>query len=306
MAFTNRSGTVDYCFPEYIRSDAAYENRKVFINILKADTLTDGAAAAWDKLVSHAKTIGNAVDQNSSSTINDTIKNLNAAYEKEAAGMTICTICLPLPNELTDTQQHDWNTAKGITGTVLGGMENQSISQAVGGKLAAKISGAASVLPGVGAGIEAGAGMEVQQALGAMADSAGLRKPLADPGYFQNYTGSQPRTFQMTFDFVPASPQEAKAMIEIILKLKEHSAPQLMAGGVSMLAPNYFDIELSNPYISGMASIKGVVLQNIVVNYGADGAMQQYPDGTPKYIQLGLTFVERKMMHAGQFKKQLY
>ena len=29
------------------------------------------------------------------------------------------------------------------------------------------------------------------------------RKPLIDPGYFQNYSGSEPRTFAMTFDFVP-------------------------------------------------------------------------------------------------------
>jgi hypothetical protein len=168
------------------------------------------------------------------------------------------------------------------------------------------VSGAAEAVPLVGAGITAGAGMEVQQALGAMSDSAGLRKPLADPGYFQNYTGSQPRTFNMTFDLVPANPDEARTIIEIILKLKEHASPKLMPGGVSMLAPNYFDIELSNKYISGMANIKGVVLQNIVVNYGADGSMQQYPDGTPKYIQLGLTFIERRMMHAGQYKKQLY
>jgi hypothetical protein len=146
--------------------------------------------------------------------------------------------------------------------------------------------------------------MEVQQALGAMSDSAGLRKPLADPGYFQNYTGSQPRTFNMTFDLVPATPEEAKEIIHIIMKLKQFSAPYLQAGGVSMLAPNFFDIDISNPYISEMAQIKGVVLQNLVVNYGADGAMQQHPDGTPKYMQIGLTFVERKIMHAQQYQKQ--
>jgi hypothetical protein len=41
--------------------------------------------------------------------------------------------------------------------------------------------------------------------------------------------------------------------------------------------------------------INNVVLQNIVINYSADGALQMTPDGIPKYIQLGLTFAERKM-----------
>lgn len=296
-------------WPPYIRGDSdnnPYKNRKLTINILQSPSISGGIKTVAAKALAHVKTVANAADKNSNSTLGDTIKNLNAAYDREVAGNTIFTIVLPLPNELTDTQSHDWNTAKGITGTALGGIENQSISSALGGSIGQKIAGAAEVVPLVGAGIAAGAGMEVQQVLGAMSDSMGLRKPLADPGYFQNYTGSQPRTFNMTFDLVPNNPKEAKEIIQIVMKLKEHSSPSLMAGGVSMLAPNYFDIDVSNPLISAMASIKGVVLTNLVINYGADGAMQQFPDGTPKYMQLGLTFVERKIMHAGQFKKQIY
>lgn len=297
------------CWPPYIRDADAYEYRKVIIHVLQAPAFTDGIKVSIEKALEEAKSLGNAMDANKSSadTLDQKLKNLNANYEKEVEQNTIFSIVLPLPNELTDTQQHDWNTAKGIKGTVLGGIENQAVSQFVGGTIAGKLGMTISeATPVIGAGIAAGAGMEVQQALGAMADSAGLRKPLSDPGYFQNYTGSQPRTFNMTFDLVPSNPEEAKEIIEIVLKLKEASSPEMMAGGVSMLAPCFFDIELSNEYISGMSHLRGVVLQNIVVNYGADGAMQQFPDGTPKYMQLGLTFVERRMQYAGQFRKKLY
>jgi hypothetical protein len=294
---------IDLVFPEYLRDNEVYKHRKVTIHVMQAKSITGSVSTAIDKALAHVNTIKGALSDGPDS-LDDTIKNLNKAYDKEVSGNTIFTMVLPLPNELTDTQQHDWNTAKGIFGTVLGGMENQSISTAAGGSISGAIANSgAEALPLIGAGISAGMGIEVQQALGSMSDSMGLRKPLSDPGYFQNYAGSQPRSFNMTFDFVPQNPEEAKTAIEIIMKFKQFSSPDLHVGGVSMLAPNYFDIDLSNKYISGMANIKGVVLQNIVVNYGADGSMQQYPDGTPKYMQLGLTFVERKMMHAGQYKK---
>ena len=294
-------------YPEYLNSkDGAYKYRKLTMNVVEMKTFSDGIGTALTKAKDRAKSVVDAFDSRETDSPDELIENLNKSYDKMVDGNTIYTIVLPLPNELTDTQQHDWNTEKGIVGTAIGGMEEQSAASAMSGTIGESIVGKASVVPLVGAGIAAAANMSVSQAIGSMADSAGLRKPLGDPGYFQNYTGSQPRTFNMTFDFVPANPTEAKTIFTIIMKLKEYSSPTLVSGGVSMLAPNFFDIDLSNKYISGLANIKGVVLQNIVVNYGADGAMQQHPDGTPKYIQLGLTFVERRMMHSGQYKNKAY
>lgn len=287
-------------FPEYLSNEP---HRKITITAVKSKGYASSISDAINKALDMTKSIGDAATS-APSDLTGTLNNLAANYQN--SDETAFTFVLPLPNELTDTQQHDWNTAKGITGTVLGGMENQSISQALGGKIGESIaSTGAESLPVIGAGIAAGLGMEVQQALGAMSDAAGMRKPLADPGYFQNYTGSQPRTFNMTFDLVPANPREARDVIEIILKLKEFSAPELTSG-VSMLAPHYFDIDISNKFISGLANMNGVVLQNMVVNYSADGSMQQYADGTPKYIQLGLTFVERRMQHRELYQKQIY
>lgn len=297
--------TPTLCWPPFLRSDNAYKYRKVLIHVLESPGFTGAVKTVFDKIGSHLKTLGDAGNANSPGTLSDTVKNLNAAYDAEVERSTILTIALPLPNELSDDQTHDWETTTGISGAIGAGLQDQTIGEAVGGKLgsglASKVTG---VIPGLGAGFEAGKNITVKQALGAAADTAGLRKPLADPGYFQNYNGSQPRTFSMTFDFIPQNAGEALEIMEIIMKLKEHSSPSLQVGGVSMLAPNYFDIDVSNPYISALISMQGVVLKDLSVNYGADGAMQQFPDGQPKYIQLKLTFVERKMRHAGQFRKQ--
>lgn len=294
---------VNLSFPDYITA-AAYKHRRVIINVIEAETATDGVAAAINRAKEDLIGLGKAIAGDAGS-LEDTLANQRINAEKES-GKTIFSIMLPLPNELTDTQSHDWTTSKGIIGTALGGIESNSVSN-IAGKVSAGAFEAAELAAGalspLGGGVSALGGMEIQQALGAMADSAGLRKPLADPGYFQNYTGSQPRTFDMSFDFVPRNANEAKNMIAIIMKLKEYSSPEKMPGGVSILAPHYFDIEISNEYISGLASMRGVVLQNIVVNYGADGAMQQFPDGTPKYIQLGLTFNERKMRTADYYRR---
>jgi hypothetical protein len=291
-------------FPEYLRQNE-FENRRVFINIVQQESFADGIQAVTTKLLTELTDMAGSIGNAMATDINKMEQNLRISDEKKHTGKTIFTVVLPLPNEFTDTQQHDWNTAKGITGTVLGGIENQSIDSFVFGSAGGGLANmAAGTAPVVGAGIQAGMGMEVQQALGAMSDSMGLRKPLADPGYFQNYTGSQPRTFNMTFDLVPSNPKEALDIMNIVMRLKEHSSPTVTTG-VSLLAPNYFDIQLSNKWISAMAGLNGVVLQNMVVNYGADGNMQQFPDGTPKYIQIGLTFVERKMRTANDFKTKL-
>jgi hypothetical protein len=291
-------------FPEYLRQNE-FENRRVFINVVQQESFADGIQAVTDKLLKEVTDIAGSIGNAMAKDINKMEQNLRISDEKKHTGKTIFTIVLPLPNEFTDTQQHDWNTAKGILGTVMGGIENQSVDTFIAGSAGGALANmAVSTAPVVGAGIQAGMGMEVQQALGAMTDSMGLRKPLADPGYFQNYTGSQPRTFNMTFDLVPSNPKEALDIMNIIMRLKEHSSPTVTTG-VSLLAPNYFDIQLSNKWISAMAGLNGVVLQNMVVNYGADGNMQQFPDGTPKYIQIGLTFVERKMRTANDFKEKL-
>ena len=287
-------------FPDYLTDDA-YKFRKFTINIIKAPSLGEGVENALEKIKNKAKI---SFGSKSADSVKDMNKNLENNYAKLYPGVTEYVITLPLPNTFSDTQNHDWNHESGVLGTMTQTLQNKSLSDIVGsvlGKKSGKLgkfgeySKKFSDATGLG-------NITASKSMGAMADATGLRKPLADPGYFQNYSGSEPRTFSFTFDLVPANAVEAAKIIKIIMKLKEYSSPEMALGGISLLAPNYFDLEIANEYLSGAANIKNVVLSSINVNYGADGAMQFAADGTPKYISMSLTFKERSMVTANHYR----
>jgi len=279
-------------YPEKL-SDPVFKNRCFTINIIQQPSLADGVEEALQKITDSAKTIFAAVAGSENAGAKDYIKALEENYNKQVDGNTIKTIVLPLPNTFTDNQTHQWNTETGIMGTIGGALESTSVSDIVG-----------KALPGAGAAMGNLGGMSeitASKALGSFANSAGLRKPLVDPGYFQNYTGSEPREFSFSFDLVAESAQDAKSIIEIIMTLKKYGSPEMAPGGVSLFAPHFFDLKIGNDIISGVANVRGLVLKNIGLDYGADGSMQFLPDGTPKYIKMDLTFAERRMMTANDY-----
>ena len=146
-------------------------------------------------------------------------------------------------------------------------------------------------------------GVTIDKAIGAAAAHTGFRKPLIDPGYFQNYTGSSPRSFSAAWDLIPNSPEEANELMAIVMKLKQYSSPKSTINGVSLLAPFFFDIEVSNPYMTAMINLDRVVINNISIDYSADGAMQQTADGVPKHMNLSIQFKELDMTTEENYSK---
>jgi len=289
-------------FPSYLSNDN-YKYRKVTMHILHAKTPGSNAADAYEQALKNGKNVISATSTAGATAVSDSfsaiLDNLSANNEKYKAFVkesTVFTITLPLPNNLTESQGHSWEPTTGIIGGAIQEIENQSI-------VGKGITELANKIPVIGSGIAAAGNTSISKALGSLSDVNGTRKPLGNPGYFQNYKGTRPRTFNFSFDLVPNNPEEAKDMLNIVLQLKKFSSPELVAGGVGLLAPHYFDIELSNPHISKLANINGVVLTSIDVNYGADGNMQQYSDGTPKFMNLNLKFNERRMTSKNDYDK---
>lgn len=291
-------------FPEDLRLDA-FKWRKITIRVLKTKPIGKGIKDTTESLAQKYNSIKEVitnVDINKSNVDTNYRKNLEDTYLKSIIPQTEFTIILPLPNILKDNQGHEWNVEKGIIGTIgesLEGMTGSDLANAAGSvnPIAGKVANVATTITGT-------ANISMGKAIGAASAAAGIRKPLIDPGYFQNYMGTKPRTWDMVFDLVPKNPKEAITMLNIIMRLKEYSSPETAIGGISILAPRFFDIEISNQMISTMAHLRGVVLTNISIDYGADGNMQQYPDGTPKYIQMSLTFAERNMMFAENYRNK--
>lgn len=180
----------------------------------------------------------------------------------------IYAVALPLPNELIDSQSHRWEMETGLVGQL-------------GGALVEKFN----VF-----------GVNANKILGEASMSFGFRKPMVDPGMFQNYGGSNPRGFTFSFDFIPNNHNEAISIMNIILNLKKFSLPRSIVSGVSLLAPFIFEIEIGNENIRKLINMNDVVLTEINTNYGADGNMQFFSNGMPKFISLHLSFSERSLV----------
>lgn len=272
-----------YAYPSDIR-DSKYDSRRVTITIMKPHQVSS-AGAAYEAAIDSFKKGTDFIVKEAESILD--IKANQDASSKTMDGESMGTIVLPLPNIFSDQQNHAWSTETGILGTIGANIMSTSPSDVVG-KALGKVGGK---LAAVGQGVlDSAKGISADKMIGAASSAAGLRKPLIDPGYFQNYTGSEPRSFNMNFDLIPNNPKEANDIIMIIMKLKQYSSPSKMVGGVSLMAPYYFSIEISNPFVSAMAKFDRVVLKNISVDYGSDGAMQQFGDGIPKQMSLNLTW----------------
>ena len=284
---------IEYKYPNDIKAEK-YKYRHVRILVLKPPKFYDIGEATSNAFEQFTKIL--EFKDAPSSDVGSMTSNKNT-WSKVKESELEAMIVLPLPNSFTDSQSHGWSTETGIMGTMgeslmkkgVGNLASKAVSGVLG-KLNKKLGNA------VGNTIsDLGGGISANQAIGSMASTAGFRKPIIDPGYFQNYSGSEPRQFSMAFDFIPANKEEANDIIAIIMKLKQFSSPSRMSGGVSLLSPHFFSIQFSNEYVTAMAKIDRVVLKNIQVDYGADGAMQQMFDGFPKQINVSLSWQEVDM-----------
>lgn len=290
-----------YTYPHDIKS-SKYAFRKVTIKVKKpnsdqtAQESYNKAKADLEKAIESTKVAAN--------TVAGVQQNLKS-NSKAASFDTEAVIVLPLPNTFSDQQSHGWSTETGIIGTIGRNLTQQSAT-GLAAKAAAAVPGKAGAVAGAAAGAaDSVAGdISIDKILGASSSSLGQRKPIIDPGYFQNYTGSEPREFNMVWDLVPSNGAEANDIIMIIMKLKEYASPQKMMNGVSLYAPYFFSIEFGNPFISAMAKIDRVVIKNISIDYGADGFMQQHFDGMPKHMTLSLSFAEVDMSTADDYNSQ--
>ena len=270
----NQSAMVMHWYPDYI-INPIHSNRCVKIIVKESPMNLQGN---WDTIVSEAENKANEIqriiknsgdlwaqgkkvsDIDTSSIVENT--------KKIRKGDPIYACCLPLPNELTDTQNHNWTQDQSL------------ISEFANGLLDAKM----------------GKVLSANKLLASAAHSFGFRKPMVDPGLFQNYSGSVPRGLSLSFDFIPNNGLEAKNIMNIILNLKKFALPKAVIDGVALLAPFTFEIEIGNDWMKKLINLNDVVVTGVTVNYGVDGGMQMFSNGMPKHITLQLEIAERTLL----------
>lgn len=174
------------------------------------------------------------------------------------------SIVLPLPNQFNEDIAHSWSQTNGVASTLVGGI----------GKLAGKLTGGA---------VE---GATVVKGIQQTAANTGLRAPTIDPAFFQQYTGSELRRFSFSWDFIIETKEDADKIFSIAKKFKTFSAPSTVVSDALMIAPNFWLVHINNDRLRESLMMQPVVIQSVSLDYAAGGQMEQYYDGTPKFIKM--------------------
>lgn len=175
-------------------------------------------------------------------TLNRNFGDMSASTaEKKNAGLLNTTdtvsnlkaiITLPMPEQFGDDLVHTWEKkdtlesldagASSATDAMIGVAALSSIFKSIQG-IAAPLIGTLSLSKVVTGFLNAGKSPSV----GLMSMFSGARKTLVNPDYWQNYTGSDPRTFEFKYVFQPRSREEATEVLNILRVFKMLSSPRL-------------------------------------------------------------------------------
>ena len=292
-------------FPSFL-STPAYENKKVTFKALKpsAFDISDSNVAAK----ALKDTIDYVGDKGKGGQITaDFINNIKNNGFGIPDGFNLdSSVTLPYPTSLSDNQNHNWENTEGaiaqITNNILspsGGSSSDPGDPGDPGGKKGKGKGKGKSFTSAFLKKVLGDGKKMY---GAALNEFGVRKAIIDPGYFQNYNGSTPRSFTMAYTLVPQSQKEAQTIKDIILWFKQYSSPTFVPKTPLMGAPFIFNISFAgNQYISDMFKMDKCVLTGISVDYASDGAFMLYKDGFPKQIGLALNFAEVELKYAQDY-----
>lgn len=207
----------------------------------------------------------------------DTKKNAGLLNTTDTVSNLKAIITLPMPETFGDDLAHTWEKkdtlesldagAASATDAMIGVAALSSIFKSIQG-FAAPLIGTLSLSKVVTGFLNAGKSPSV----GLMSMFSGARKTLVNPDYWQNYTGSEPRTFEFKYVFQPRSREEATEVLNILRVFKMLSSPRLE--NVS-----------SKGSLSG--SIKEVFKNTITPNE-SEGSSSLSDDSTATEIEKGL------------------
>lgn len=171
--------------------NAFYKNRKIIFMAINGQSLVDRGKYYYDT------------------------KNNN--FQGDGSEEARCLITLPMPNSLQDDQRHNWSETDYMSAlsnvASFGGAEAPSTN-------------APSQSSSSGMGMRFNILGKINEIASVASDALGVRKPMLNPGYFQNYTGSGLRNFNFSYDFIPKNSDEALQITKIVQAFKQYSSPQ--------------------------------------------------------------------------------
>lgn len=154
-------------------------------------------------------------------------------YTSVQEGESEAFIYLPTPLNLGDNQSHAWsqettvNAFEKLTQSVGGLTQSLGTNFALIGSRIGAMAGAVTNMAGnlTTGMVSVASNIGKAPVVGLMSMMSGKRKALVNPGYFQNYTASTPRTFEFNYVFHSRNQQEALTILNIIRSFKMYSSP---------------------------------------------------------------------------------
>ena len=219
--------------------------------------------------------------------------------DEAAKEVTVWSCTLPLPNSMRDSQSHNWNQDTGIISKGVSAFLDGASTAAIGG-VAGKMTGSSNKLLS-SAGRGTNKNFNVAGLVKEVSHRMGNRQPTVNPMYWQEYKGTEPRTFNFLWDLIPNSKEESDQILTIVRKIKQYTSPKLTVSGLGLLSPYTFDITIANGHIDQILRLKSVAVRSIDIDYAVDGAVQFHYDGTPKHMTLALSLVELRTATADDY-----
>lgn len=231
-------------------------------------------------------------------------ENFKKGESKPSLDEVIGMAVLPLTAAISDDQAHTWTessylsaitgASNGLKDMASGGDKKGGFVPGFKGKFGRFFGGLSSTLSFIEGS---------SQQLGALSDALGVRKPMLNPGQFQNYSGSGLRSFSFDFTFIPESEKERDQVINIIKFFKRCSSPSTPKWSIDtekdsitsrmvMLAPMTWEVFVCNKTVNDLLSFHKCVCTKVSVKYGDSEKVAMFKDGMVKQITLGLSFAE--------------
>lgn len=212
------------------------------------------------------------------------------AFEPDKKFRIDSTICLAVNNAPSTTYRAEYKpTDLGSLGGFLAGG-----SSAVDSKTGAFLGESAKALLLNTMQIPAAFTSNVDpKALAALGTSEAM-----NPFREQVFENVDTRSFNFEYKFLPRNASEASAAQNIIKMFKFHMHPELAKGGLFYIYPSTFDIQ----YFFGSSENKNInkisecVLTSMKVDYGPNGQMSSFADGSPTEITMSLQFIELEVL----------
>jgi hypothetical protein len=121
------------------------------------------------------------------------------------------------------------------------------------------------------------------------------------------FEGVDYRRFNFKYKFLPKSPRESSAVLNIINTFKEHMHPELSSDGYFYIYPSEFEIKYfynnkENGYFNKIAPC---ALTDMQVDYGGE-QFSTFSNGAPSEIDMTLTFRELELLTKESIRNQGY